>query len=412
VDITPPLEVGLLMSSVERRWEPFTGVRLPLCARSLVLEQNEVRVVLVSLELLGLADRAVNGMEQFRRAVIQAAGQSIREDQLILTSVHTHSAPDSLALTDLCLTSPYQAWIERVAAQVGRSIRDALEGLHPCSLCTGSMMLPGLAIHRRIRTTEGVLLSHPVPPPEIIISREGAVDHAVQVVALMDASDQPRALLVNAACHPVHEMCIPLVSPDYPGVMSTALEREHSGCTALFLNGAAGNVNPPAVSDGAAAADRHGLRLAEQVSLMLRSLRRIPRPVLDVARVSLTLAERNTVDESPVAISTGLAAMRLGDAGLVFLPGEPFAETGLAIRGASRFPLTAVVGYSEASIGYIPTDEAFEEGGYETLPGAWSRVAPGSERAIRKTAVDLLGSLCTTGLPGAERVNPAASARS
>ena len=37
VEITPPLNVGILMSSVEERWAPFEGVQSPLLARALVV---------------------------------------------------------------------------------------------------------------------------------------------------------------------------------------------------------------------------------------------------------------------------------------------------------------------------------------------------------------------------------------
>jgi hypothetical protein len=78
---------------------------------------------------------------------------------------------------------------------------------------------------------------------------------------------------------------------------------------------------------------------------------------------------------------------------MVFLPGEPFVEIALAIREASPCQFTAVAGYAESYIGYIPTDRAFKSGGYETGPGAWSRVAAGSEAIVRREAVELLKSL-------------------
>jgi hypothetical protein len=77
----------------------------------------------------------------------------------------------------------------------------------------------------------------------------------------------------------------------------------------------------------------------------------------------------------------------------VFLPGEPFVEIALAIREASPWPFTAVVGYSDDYIGYIPTDRAFENGGYETSPGRWSRLAPGSEAIVCDEAIRMLGGL-------------------
>jgi hypothetical protein len=78
-----------------------------------------------------------------------------------------------------------------------------------------------------------------------------------------------------------------------------------------------------------------------------------------------------------------------------FLPGEPFVETGLNVRQQSRFEVTAVVGYAEDYIGYVPTDVAFIEGGYETTFGRWSVLAPGSEPALCQATAALLDDLHT-----------------
>lgn len=68
-DITPPLEVGLLMSSSRQLWAPFEGVRLPLQARALVIEKGGIRIALVSLDLIGLAGEALGGNDAKRRNV-------------------------------------------------------------------------------------------------------------------------------------------------------------------------------------------------------------------------------------------------------------------------------------------------------------------------------------------------------
>ena len=76
-------------------------------------------------------------------------------------------------------------------------------------------------------------------------------------------------MVVNATCHPVHEMCIPRVSADFPGMLAGALEESHPGCVALFLNGAAGNINPTTVSAGPDASSRHGMALAAAIQHLL-----------------------------------------------------------------------------------------------------------------------------------------------
>jgi hypothetical protein len=88
-----------------------------------------------------------------------------------------------------------------------------------------------------------------------------------------------------------------------------------------------------------------------------------------------------------------VGALQVGEAVFVCLPGEPFVEIGLAIREASPWKFTAVLGYADDYIGYIPTDRAFRNGGYETGPGRWSRLAAGSEAIVRQAAGELLRGL-------------------
>src|SRR5258708_79645 len=71
--ITPPLKAGLLMSSRTQRWAPFKSIRLPLHARAVAIQQGGTSVVLVSLDLLGLAGQAVGGWTRFIQRVCAAA---------------------------------------------------------------------------------------------------------------------------------------------------------------------------------------------------------------------------------------------------------------------------------------------------------------------------------------------------
>ncbi len=396
IPITPPLEVGILMSSVQRRWEPFERVSLPLMARALTVACHRRRVALVSLDLLGVSLRAF-GRDLCRRIAAASRG-AVAAGDVILAATHTHSAPESLALTNLYRTAPFRRWSRELVGRIGTAIHQACRRSVPCTLWAGSTRAPGLAIHRRIRTTRGIVLSHPPPPRRIVISRKGPVDDRVTIMALRRSGGELMALLVNAACHPVHEMCLRTISPDYPGYMSLELQRRHPGSAVLFFNGAAGNINPPTVSGGAAAARRHGLRLAQQVDAALARLRPVQVTSIELKRRTVNLPARS-VSGRPRARPLGcaLAALRLGSAAMVFVAGEPFVESGLAIRGASPFSTTAVVGYAMDYIGYIPTDQAFDEGGYETGPGLWSIAARGSAPIVANGAIELLRESVRTG---------------
>ena len=398
-EITPPLDVGILMSSGRRLWKPFDGVRLPLHARAVVLQNTDRRIAVVSLDLLGLDGKAVGGMKRFKDQVAEAAGpmaagRMLKGDDLILASTHTHSAPASLGLTDLVHTKQFKSWVGFLARRIGAAIGGAAGSMRPCRLVAGSRSVPGLSLNRRIKTTRGVVPSRPTLPPEIVIGPEGPSDDTVQIAALVDGSGSPVAVLVCAACHPIHEMCIPQVSPDFPGQMSLELARRHAGLVALYLNGAAGNMNPPDVSRGAAHARRHGQRLAALADEALGELRPVDGDRLALSWRTVRLPARD-VGGRPLAepLEAKIGAVRLGEAALLLLPGEPFIETALAIRKSSPWGFTMVVGYAEGYIGYIPTDRAFDNGGYETRPGAWSRVARGSEPIVRREALKLLSAM-------------------
>jgi hypothetical protein len=399
VEITPPLEAGPLMSSVEGRWAPFTGVRKPLFARALVLEgavpgdprAPNQRMAVVSLDLLALSGEALGGFDSFKSQILDAADEVVAADDLVLTCTHSHTAPESAGITDLHRTEPFRKWRRTLAESIGQAIAAATAAAVPCKLRYGSTLAQGLGIHRRIKTTAGIQMSHPAPPADIVVSREGAVDDSVNVLWLSDRDGGVIAAVVNATCHPVYEMCNLEVSPDYPGELCECIEAEYPRAIALFLNGAAGNVNPTSVSGGAEHARLHAQRLFAAVQQALSTAVVEPDPVLGLYRRKFEVPSRVPGGAARgTTVYATVSTVRLGQASLVFLPGEPFAETGNEIRAQSPFRLTAVVGFSEETIGYVPTDQAFVEGGYETGFGPWSYLAPGCEPIVRQHAVDLL----------------------
>jgi hypothetical protein len=54
-----------------------------------------------------------------------------------------------------------------------------------------------------------------------------------------------------------------------------------------------------------------------------------------------------------------------GDIALIGCNIEPFAETGIAIKKASRFPMTIFSGYTNGRLAYMATAEEWNNGGYE-----------------------------------------------
>ncbi|ANH81855.1 hypothetical protein A8C56_13495 [Niabella ginsenosidivorans] len=385
-DITPPLEIGLLTSSVKGTYAPFESVRTPLKARVLVLQSGTEKVAIVSLDLLSLTDTSVGGWDTFK----QGMAGTIPAEKIVLCCTHTHSAPESGGLTGLYQTDAFKSWIKKIQTNIREATEIAADKMLPCELSAGVSLLEDHAVQRRVKTPEGIVNSDSLQPLDSAIMNGQPVDRRVKWLQLNNKNQHCVATVVQAVCHPVHEMCIPRVSADFPGELCAALERTGKNGVALFLNGAAGNINPPTVSMGAAYSKAHGMAMAALVEngseMFLES------PAFSLKQINIPLSIRNGsgITNSLDAVAR-ISLIHFGTSlAVLFLPGEIFVETALEIERQSPFEQTLVAGFSENNIGYVPTVKAFEEGGYETGPGKWSFLEQDACERIQEAAIALL----------------------
>jgi len=69
-------------------------------------------------------------------------------------------------------------------------------------------------------------------------------------------------------------------------------------------------------------------------------------------------------DATPVKVR--VQVLRIGEVALVAMPGEPFAEIGVAVKKASPFAVTLFCGYSSGEGGdYMPMESEYDLQGYE-----------------------------------------------
>ena len=108
-----------------------------------------------------------------------------------------------------------------------------------------------------------------------------------------------------------------------------------------------------------------------------------------VARVTITPPIGIPMIGFVPPVQAELAALRLGQAiGLVTAPGEISTEIGQSIVSRSPFRHTLYAGYTDGTIGYVPTRAAYAEGGYEVTHAC--RVAPEAGEQIEDESVRLL----------------------
>lgn len=103
------------------------------------------------------------------------------------------------------------------------------------------------------------------------------------------------------------------------------------------------------------------------------------------------LAEQYKEPANPAPLKVTVQALRIGEIAIVAMPGEPFAEIGLAVKKASPFAFTLFCGYSNGSGGdYMPTADEYKFGGYEVERTPYG---PGAADAVVKAASALLREL-------------------
>jgi hypothetical protein len=350
-----------------------------LWARALVFDDGERRIGMVACDLSGVSEQQVAAV---RKEAASAAG--LAPEALLVAGTHTHAAVMRRP------AGPQGASGDWLPGKIAQAVAAAAANLVPVKIATASGW-SAIGINRRMvlrNDLKGVAMG----PGEF-----GVFDPEVAVVRVERVAGGPLACLINYACHPVCMMHDDYISADYPGFARDDFEREiGGGVTAIFFQGCAGNINPRMFAGGPddlrggqAIADHTGWLLAEEVLRVWREMkpseggaisymhRRISLPVnperaikvaeerlRDAANAEAAQSRLERVKErAHLPIECEIQALQVGNVTFVSWPGEIFCELGMKLKQRSPFRPTYVLGYANGSIGYVPTPEAFHEGG-------------------------------------------------
>jgi hypothetical protein len=418
VDITP--QGPIWMSGYASRNHPSEGVRQHLWARALAIEAPPGgRVVIVTTDLVGLpAEVSGEVAERARRQF------GIERSRLLLNSSHTHTGPVVWpALSTMFDGSPAEeAKLREYAAHLMDDlvsvIGKAIDDLSPAEVAYG-FGEAGFAINRREPTANGV---------KIGLNPSGPGDHQVPVLKVSARGGQVRAVLFAYACHNTTlGGDFYQITGDYAGFAEARLESDYPGATALFMELCAGDQNPNP-RNTLALAEQHGEALAAEVRRVLAGSLTPLRGPLRVAYVVTTLpfapreraeyeadlknpkasgsqvrrARRmiETIDSGhPVReVSYPVQAIHFGkDLTLLALGGEAVVDYDLRAKREYTGEPLIVAAYSNAVMGYIPSERVLREGGYEAVdnliyygqpgpfaPGVEERVFDAIHKAMKK----------------------------
>ncbi len=374
IDITPA-KVGGIETVGHRR--VVTGLRDPLRAGVLLLDDGETKAAIVTTDLINAYDVLVKGV---RAAVEKEIG--VPAANILVTASHNHSGPPCAE------DSPY---VRDVISKIGQAAKTAAKDMRQVSVGYGEDEIRFNINRRRVVNGRAVVALNP----------DGPNDSRVKVLRFDDGrSLTPVAVLMHAVCHPCfftwgdkgtepYAKGYPKMSADFPGDAQSFVEKSYAGGTsALFLQGCAGDIRPNLPGYPYRCADEADMQWAGRGlgSAVVRTLadgarreKLRERPGYYPIRVaSRTVALPGKEGD----VEAELMAMKIGPYLLLCMPGEPMVEFAYVIEkavGPRAIPI--VVGYANGGIGYIATADSYTVGGYE--PNR-SPLSPSAEPVILK----------------------------
>jgi hypothetical protein len=308
-----------------------------------------------------------------------------------------------------------------LVSRVIEAFGGALACLEPAEVGFGRCFEWRVAHNRRVVMRDGCVRTHGTFDDPDALCLEGPVDPEVGVLAARSLAGELLGALVSFGCHPTHHGGDTAIDAGFPGVLAHRLQE--LGCpVTLYLNGASGNVhtadpraggkNLPAEQAGAYLAQGawdvlQGLAFQREVRLAAAS-RTIELPYrrlteaeisgrvrgaqrfIDPAIYERTIPPLVDKIEQRRTHRAEIQVIGVGDCAYVGVPGEFFCELGLQIKERA-WPVQALISTcTNGRVGYIPTREAFQRGGYETPFGPSSMLAPEAGELIVQTAVELI----------------------
>ncbi|HEY3109615.1 MAG TPA: neutral/alkaline non-lysosomal ceramidase N-terminal domain-containing protein [Chloroflexota bacterium] len=433
VVVTPP--VGVELEGYGNRASGSVGVHDELYAHALVLDDGRRRAAIVTVDVIWVDAPIV------ARVRAAAAELDIPPERVLIACTHTHCGPRGL----LARRGADAPLVELLTRQIVGALRAASGRLEPARLMAGEGRIDSVSMNRRrpdgpidtavrVLRVEGedgelraALVNYGCHPTvlnydTLEIGRDwpGHVDRAVKALWGAGAA----VLFANGACADINPVKI---SQDHRETRRVGTIVGAEAARVLGELAAHGKeqvvhnllwserpLKPPSngapVSPGLAGAIvpvslpwKSWPSEAEYESRLAGLRARIEATPPGQARRDL-IAERNALSaespsaqsarplaaESPDGFRTEVQALRLGDElALVTAPGELMYAIGAEIQARSPVPRTWVLGYANDAAGYLVTDQAHAEGGYEAgrsmfTAGVEARLVEAAQQAIRQ----------------------------
>jgi hypothetical protein len=390
--------------------------------KGVVVSDRSTQYVLCAVDYCELRTGA---HEVFRRSIANALG--VNELQIEVHCLHQHDAPfydtNAELLAEMVPSPPRTTDLEFIAIaseRVASAARGALKNLQPLThAACGKAKVEKFASNRSVPLPDGkigIRLSS-CNDPVLSAAPEGLIDPWMRTITLFNG-EHPITRLHYYASHPQSYYGQGHMNPDTPGIARERLEKEE-GIPQIYFTGCAGNVAAGKYNDGS-----HEMRtvlanrLYDGMKAAIRATAKPEPASLSWKTTSVRFALRQDADFSgehfravlddpqqpyPARMTASIAlswyewlkimpsldisSYRIGPATILHLPGEAFVEYQLFAQSVRPDDFVAVAAYGQLGPGYICTDKALTEGGYEPTE---SFVGPPSEKLLKASIREVL----------------------
>jgi len=392
VDITPGAgePMACFPVSAPDKGRMAEGAYDPLFATALAIGGDHDGVIICAMDVTMIRHDQLLRV----RELVARLDPSIPVDRIILAASHTHHSLDNTYVFGIGVEHPGTATLlERVARAIAGAWRDR----EPVTLQTGTATAD-LSHNRRVMNAAGKSVMAFDRQPGVTT---GPADSQVPIWVFRRPDGSPKSVLFQFTAHALAiGSSNRLFTADFPGAARRTLAGTLPGIKSLFVNGAAADIHPwQSMKADFAAVEMIGTALGEVVLDALPTL--VDQRVEPIHMATRELQFVNRVD-STLRVPVLLSCVKVGPWLVAVVPGELFVEFQLRLKAALAPTPVLLIGYANGWPGYIPTNRAFDEGGYGVDlvlkdPPQYSRTAlpPGAGETIYEALLELSQSVLT-----------------
>ncbi len=359
---------------------------------------------------------------ELRNAISKST--NVPTDAIYIHSIHTHTGPDLAYVEDEQSNKLIDIYRAFLITRFVDGANFAIADLKPAKMGYAKAIAPNIAFIRRFRMKDGSVKTNPGVNNPDILEPIGKLDENVYVVRF-DRENAKGVTLINFACHPdTVGGCY--ISADWPGFARKFVEKAIENTNCIFFNGAEGDVNHVNVQpqggdfndleegfDGCSRGYGHARHMGRVVAgavmqvydkvnyeevdsvKYMQKYVDIPANVPTVEEMPLARkyhelhqagkddeipyegmmlttvvagAERMIrLENAPLNFSLLFSAVKIGNVAMFGIPGEPFNAVARDLSKQCDLGMVMTTCMTNAAEGYYPSQDAYDEGGYEAM---------------------------------------------